>query len=1063
MWIWMAVSLSAAEPLADEALCEQRDLDACERLAAALARDPVRLGSVEVTALAWTLHAEALVRQAAGDLPRAAALHERLIPLLGRVDPLAAGEMFNDAGTVHHASKDYARAIELYRVAVPLSVADPVQEAAVLVNLATALQESGAYASAVAPLERAVALREAALGPDAPPVGVALRSLARALRSAGDTERAYPWAQRAYEHAERAGAAEARVSALELLGTLEVARGDYTAAFEHLDEVVAFREAADDRRALASGLQERGRLLERMGLYDRALDDLGRAVTLREAELGPDDGATLMALTYVGMLLTKVGDYDGAAVALERALVGREAALGSDHPNVGQTLTSLGTLYLHSGSPERALSMHQRAYAIFEARLGPGHRQTAAAMNNLALTHQELGQREAAAELLLRACDAVAAAQGADHPDTATTLNNLSVLYREMGRTDEAVALGERALAIRRNALGEDHVDVAESLHNLARLHQDLGRLDEALAGYERAASVLETTFGLAHPATARALSYLARAHAAAGDDERALASFGRALDVEELVLQRNLWRGTPQERDRFLAEVRHTADAAWSAHLRDHPSDAAFASLAFETLLRRKGRLVDVEGDIVRAARAAGDPVLAQRIQDLDRAQGALGAHLRAVPDDPTHRSAWRDRRELLEADVDSLWRALSADSAEHRTASMQVRMDDLVRHLPESTALVEWAVWSPSASADGAAPTEPARLAVYVLTREGLVAWADLGPETEIGALVDDFRAAILERGDGRTAGRALCARVLDPVSEALASSRLLLSPDGPLHLAPLAALVTADSRYLAETHRISLLTSGRDLLRFDEGATARSEPVVISSVDFGAATAASSHRWEPLPGTVVEGRAVSGTLRGARHLTGPAASEAALKALGGPRVLHVATHGFLAGQPAGVADGRGLSLSRPEGPAPRSTHPLAQSGLVLAGANLPGAGVDDGVLTAGEVVQLDLRGTRLVVLSACDTGLGEVRNGDGVQGLRRALVIAGARTQVVSLWKVDDRATAWLMTRFYRRAARGVPLGSAMADAQARMARARDWSSPFYWAAFTLSGDAAGTLTP
>ena len=143
----------------------------------------------------------------------------------------------------------------------------------------------------------------------------------------------------------------------------------------------------------------------------------------------------------------------------------------------------------------------------------------------------------------------------------------------------------------------------------------------------------------------------------------------------------------------------------------------------------------------------------------------------------------------------------------------------------------------------------------------------------------------------------------------------------------------------------------------------------------------------------------------------------------------------------------------------PSYKSESPLLRSGIVLAGANQPEQGVsDDGYLTALEVAQLDLSGTDLVVVSACESGRGEIRTGEGVYGLKRSIAVAGARSSLLSLWKVDDEATAAFMERFYRRLKAGVSRADALAQTQLEFRNSSnpDWNHPYVWAAFQLSGD-------
>lgn len=304
-------------------------------------------------------------------------------------------------------------------------------------------------------------------------------------------------------------------------------------------------------------------------------------------------------------------------------------------------------------------------------------------------------------------------------------------------------------------------------------------------------------------------------------------------------------------------------------------------------------------------------------------------------------------------------------------------------------------------------------------------------------------------------------------------------MIAPDGQLNLVPWGALVNGGGRYLGETRLLTTLTCGRDLLRPVGDEPVRGAATIVAGVDFGRARGGSSERggaesaargrcsgpWGALPGTEVEGRAIHEKLQGSTWLEGMAADEQTIKDLDSPRILHVATHGcFEEGQAWSPPDSRGaVVLARPtspDGSAPPArviaSNPLLSSGIALAGANAPPEGGQNGFLTAAEVVQMDLNGTRLVVLSACETGLGKVRNGDGVQGLRRALVLAGSETQVLSLWKVDDAATAALMTDFYDRLLAGKPRGEALSQAKHTVSSQERWSHPFFWSAFELSGD-------
>jgi CHAT domain-containing protein len=288
----------------------------------------------------------------------------------------------------------------------------------------------------------------------------------------------------------------------------------------------------------------------------------------------------------------------------------------------------------------------------------------------------------------------------------------------------------------------------------------------------------------------------------------------------------------------------------------------------------------------------------------------------------------------------------------------------------------------------------------------------------------------------------------------------------------------------RYLVETYTLTYLTSGRDLLRLQTQAPSRQQPVIIANPDFDhpgnseLATRASSSRgaenrrstdstslkFGSLPGAAAEAAALARLLPEATLLTESQATENALKQVQSPRILHLATHGFFLSDlepalPLNPLAGELMTAARPP-VVPTTENPLLRSGLALAGFNLRQSGSEDGVLTALEAAGLDLQGTELVVLSACDTGVGEIANGEGVYGLRRALTIAGARSQLMSLWQVADIGTDALMVDYYHRLLQGEGRSEALRQAQLALRQDPQYCHPYYWAAFIFQGDWTGT---
>jgi CHAT domain-containing protein len=743
-----------------------------------------------------------------------------------------------------------------------------------------------------------------------------------------------------------------------------------------------------------------------------------------------------------------------------------------------------------------------------------------------------MGDHAAALPLLRQALEVRRAALGEAHPHFATSLNNLASLYHAMGDHAAALPLYRQALEVTRAALGEAHPDFTTSLNNLAGLYVTMGFPSEALPLMEQAASV----------------------------EDRLI---GQVFSI-----------GSDRQRLAFLATVHGHRDQFLSLTWRHLASSPQVVTAALNLLLRRKA----VAADSLAAQHQAllGDkyPALRDCFQQWADLRGQIARATLAGPGPEglaAHRerlTQWQGWQERLEAD---LARQIPELNAEQRLRSADCRA--VAQTLPFETALVGFVRFH---VADfKAVPIrrdrqwQPPRYLAFVLPAgdPDRVRLIDLGEAEAIDRLVAAFRAGVTGAAEVRdlvreplrpapdastTTGERLRAAVFDPLVDALGPCRrLFLAPDGDLNRLSFDALPLTDGRHLLDAYRISYVSVGRDLLRFqarsgrqlagpvvaadpdfdlDLGAPAAGPPVAgvfTFTFDVGVppiaptpATAASGrhardfdrsqYHFARLPGTRTEGERVGRRL-GVPPLLAGAALEGRLKACRSPRILHLATHGFFLPDPQrdlnqfgrslelmGIGDAPGLG--RLSGPVMES--PMLRSGLALAGANtfLRGAALpaeaEDGLLTAEDVAGLDLLDTELVVLSACDTGLGAIHRGEGVFGLRRAFVVAGAKTLVMSLWKVPDLATAFLMDRFYdnlltrgldrdlalsaaQRATRDATVAElkgkwltpasieqfAAGDADTRphleqLAQQADdhrpFAQPFYWGAFICQGD-------
>ena len=775
-----------------------------------------------------------------------------------------------------------------------------------------------------------------------------------------------------------------------------------------------------------------------------------------------------------------------AELLLVRMLQTCERTLGAWHPSVAVALNDLAVLYQAHGLYAKAVPLLRRALEISERTHGAMDPEVANLLNNLALLHYVTGDYGAAESLYVRALHIREQALGPMHPEVAASLTNLALLCSKRGDHARAERLYLRALAIHEKASGKLHPDVAFDLNGLAGLHAAQGHHDQAEALMLRALGIESATLGPTHPYVATILSNLAGLYLARGAPERALPLEDRVAEIQESQLALDLAGLSESDMRAQMALLQDETEAIVSLHADAMPASPQALALALTTVLRRKGRILDAVADDRRNMRGHLTPALRDRMDRLAAASTELSRRLRGTFDAAAEASGTA-AVSRLRARIEELESELSAASAEFRSRSQPVTIASVQAALPHGAALVEFVRYR-RFDARQVAPWREPRYAAYVLPRRGPPRWVALGEAAAIDAAIADVVAAMTRSTSveaARAALRALDRQVFDPVRGMLDGTHVIVSPDGKLNLVPFEALIDPQGRHVIEQLLVSYVTSGRDLLRIAARMAPRSPVALIADPAYGS-PGDRARRFLPLAGARAEVAELSVLFPGARLLTGMRATSAALKALVGAAVIHIATHGLYArdvaatsrsagplATPAGVAarrDLRGMYIElqswAPAIPASVLGTPidaLDRAGLAMAGANVS----PEGIVSARELAGLDWRGTQLVVLSACETGVGAVATGEGVYGMRRALVLAGTESQVLSLWNVNDAATRELMRTFYRELVQGTGRAEALRRAKHRLLRDPQFTHPYYWAAFIPAGDwrplAASVLPP
>ncbi len=945
---------------------------------------------------------------------------------------------------------------------------------------------------------RAVAIRERLQGARHADVGGSLICLGAAERIGSRFEDARKHLETALEIlTETRGASDASTSKARMgVAAVYADLADYPRARAmYADELAALESASKpDARNLAKVLYSAARVARRAGDYRDAEKLYERALSIAEREIGAESQFVAYVLNGLANLRDDQARYAETRELYERALRIAESQ-GPDKPLTASCVNNLALVLKRLGDFETAGRYFRRSLEFERRTRHADHPYTASALANLAELEGLRGNLDEALSLAHEAREMRGRLYGAVHPEIAGSLRLEAMLERERGNAKASTELYEQALAIAEPTLGKDHAEVADLLGGLAMSLRESGDITRARATQARAVATCEKGVGADDPRTGDALRSLAALQFLGGDAPSAMTSATRAESISREHAR--LVVGALSESEALRYSEQREAARDLLITLFAEASGSASVDEVWNAVTRARSLVLDEISARHRSLAAEGGENVRSLSQQYATASRALAELLVAGP--AADVAIYREAVDVARRQRDKTERQLAAGSASFRAHRARERVDlTQVRHaLPKDCALVAYSRYEHGVTDATATP----RYMAFVL-RAGKPALAvPLGAATDIEPQVEAWVAAVSEPdstapGTGafanaaRRAGEELRRLVWDPLAAPVGDARtVLVVPDGALHRINFAALPRDEGGFLLDAGtRFHCLLAERAVVResAENGAQGRGL-LVVGGVEFSPATAvagggaASKPRFhfEPLPASAAEAKSVAEqwsvrvrATKDARDsalvLMGTEASEGAVKRLApGRRAIHLATHGvFLGASSSALRSGtRGIGgVSSSERPRPSPPAPLLPlSGLVLAGANAGKAAgeAEDGILTAEEIAALDLSGTEWAVLSACDTGRGEVRPGEGVLGLRRAFEVTGVETLILSLWSVEDEPTRlWMNALYEARLARGlgtlesVDAANRVVLAERRAKGASD--HPFYWAAFVAAGE-------
>jgi len=815
--------------------------------------------------------------------------------------------------------------------------------------------------------------------------------------------------------------------------------------------------------SLIAAYSNLGKAYEAVGDYPKALEYHKKSQGIAETVLGLGHPSAAKAIQAQASCYESMGNFKEAFPLIEKSIKIYEGSLGKDNPDSAFAVCDLATFYFDLGETQRALSLYQDCLAKLEESLGKDHLGVGFILEKMALCYSQLLQKDKELEIRKRVLEIRQKGYGENDPHTASAWGGEGVAYLEIDDTNNALPCLIKYNAGMERALGSNNISTSDSLAALGLYYKKAANYPESEKYLDSALSINSNAFSINSPKVSDSIYNLAGVLALDNKTERAINLTKRWVDSVQAQLSSVFNFGEAQR-------------LAWASQnlLFSLPANILPNDKNHELILRWKGIVLDsLIEDLNLESRFGSDQKSSKTLQEIQSLKYRI-AKLANSSDQSDSTTI-----ESLQQQIDHLQAKLSSGFQNRVRASSQVTIEQLENVLSPSDAIINIVSFKNLR-------TESGCYGVSIVSHASSPKWVSIEDAKNINESVAAYRKAIASGDEASLKSQIeiLSEKLWKPIALSLPADtkRVFICADGPLNFLSFATLQDNQGKFLSESYQVAYVGSGRDLLRPFKPSDKKNILIYANPVfardDVSNTSAASNNalsankvmrpaelaefakvQLPQLPGTEQEAAIVSNIAKDAQwsgetHL-GLDASKKNLMSIKAPSVLHLATHGFfLGGEDRGGEGERGMKISASaetptlngsQNTKPLKISPMRQSGVALAGGQSTlqawGRGefpdpTNDGILTAEEVSGLNLDGTWLVTLSACETGVGQVQSGEGVFGLRRAFMMAGTQNLLMTLWPVSDEVTPKIMSDFYKKALANGDAAGSLSDVQ------RDW---------------------
>ena len=996
--------------------------------------------------------------------------------------------------TAYYSQGNYKKAIDCEAKALivlkSLYGENHLDYATSLTDLAYYHFKSGNYNKAVEIETMAKNIRKQVLGEKHPDYVLSLSKLGNYYCDLGDYKKAVEFETMAMNLRKQSLGEKHPDYALSLskLGNYYCDLGDYKKAVEFGTMAMNLRKQSlgEEHPDYALSLNNLAGYYSNLGDYRKAVEFGTQAMNICKQTLEENHPGYATSLSNLASYYCDLGEYNKAIEIGTMAMNLRKHTLGEKHLDYALSLSNLAGYYSNLGEYNKAVELGTQALNIRKQALGEKHPDYASSLNNLANYYYSLGDYNKAVELGTQALNIRKQTLGEKHPDYASSLGCLANYYSRLGNYNKAIELGRQALNIRKQTLGEKHPNYATSLNNLANYYSGLGDYNKAVELGTMAMNIYKETLGEKHPDYASSLSNLASYNYQCHNYQEAYRLLSKSIRIQKHIVLSMFKEATSRTRQTFWNKNNAEFDFFLSFCLKAHDQERNGELYDYSALFT-KGLLLNAETNARDVIFESGDTALVKQFDALQSVRIMLNKQYeKPIAERTLNCDSLGNVAELMEREL-----IKSSKAYGDFTRSLTITWKDVQNELADGDVTIEF-VSSPFPDNDN-----DSVMYIALALKKGY-------PEPKLIPLFEEKTLKELSN-DNPNDAQQLFHLVWSPLLSELEGTRnVYFSPSGALYNIGIENLPISTEERMSDRFNMYRLSSTR-LLALHPHSTSERKAALFGGLDYemspqdvasnnlknayhsefiaqnrdASADFMERGGFGALPFSLKEVKSASKLLEANGYechlFEGKDGTEEAFKSLSGKKVkvVHLSTHGaFVPKKEAkNTKQKNNFRFIRFDDAAPQAQEEdqsLTRSFLVMAGGNMlknydsiP-EGIDDGILTAQEIAHTDLRSCDLVVLSACETALGDITN-EGVMGLQRGFKKAGANTILMSLWKVDDQASSLLLTKFYENLlSKKMPKIDALKKAQDYVRnyeievegkKEKIFSDPKFWTSFIL----------